>query len=134
MIEINNLTDFSLDEEFLKKTAEKVLKEENVEDFRLSVAFIENEEMRKINKQYLKKDYPTDVLSFLEESDFGEIVICPQEVKKNTEKIDGVFKKELCRVLIHGVLHLLGYDHEKSVKDANMMDKKEKQYLKNIFN
>jgi len=62
----------------------------------------------------------------------GEIVICLREVKKNARRFNSTFKKELVRVLIHGILHLLGYDHEKLEKEAEKMEEKENYYLSQI--
>ncbi len=144
MIEINNLTDFVLDKKFLKKVSQAVLKSENKEKHIVSVAFIKEKEMRGLNKKYLNKNKPTDVLSFSETKDFigkikefenilGEVVICPQFIKKNAKKLDLSFKKELSRALIHGILHLLGYIHEKSEQEAKEMEGKENYYLSLYF-
>ncbi len=143
MIEINNLTKFSINEKSFKKLTNDVLIGEGKKGTVISIAFIKEEEIKKINKQYLKKDYPTDVLSFSEAevkysekkeqidvSILGEIVICPRQVEKNAKELGFTFKKELNRVLIHGILHLLGYDHEGSEKEAKRMRKKEDYYLK----
>ncbi len=142
MIEINNLTEFSINEKSFKKLTNDVLVGEGKKGAVISIAFIKEEEIKKINKQYLKKDYPTDVLSFSEAevnysekkeqidvSILGEIVICPSQVEKNAKELGLTFKKELSRVLIHGILHLLGYDHERSEKEAKRMEKKEDYYL-----
>jgi len=124
MIEINNLTTVSVDEEFLKKVAKKVLKGENRKEIDLSVAFIGEGRMRKLNKKYRGKNKVTDVLSF---DGLNEIVVCLREVKKNAKRFDSTFKKELARVLIHAILHLLGYNHKE-------MQDKEEYYAKAIHN
>lgn len=144
MIEINNLTDFVLDKKFLKKVSQTVLKGENKEKYIVSVAFIKEKEIRGLNKKYLNKDKPTDVLSFSETRDFmgkikefenilGEVVICPKFIKKNAKKLGFSFKKELSRALIHGILHLLGYIHEKSEQEAKEIEGKENYYLSLYF-
>lgn len=136
MIEINNFTDFSLDKKFLEKVAKNVLKGENKEIESLSIAFIKPDEIRKINKEYRKHDNPTDVLSFEVDSDIkydqGEIIICPEVVLENSKEIGLDFKNELLRVLIHGILHSLGYDHEISKKEEKRMFGKEDYYLSTI--
>jgi len=130
MIEINNLTASSVDEEFLKGVAKKVLKGEDRKEVGLSIVFVGQGEMRKLNKKYRGKNKVTDVLSF--GSELNEIVICLREVKKNAKKYNSTFKKELVQVLIHGILHLLGYEHEKTKKEAEKMEKKQEYYL-NLF-
>ena len=129
MIEVNNLTTSQVDENFVKRVAEKVLKEEKKQG-NISVAFIGEGRMRKINKKYRKKNKVTDVLAF--GGGLGEIVICLPVLKKNAKKFNSSFQEELTRVLIHGVLHLLGYDHEKSEKEGKKMKEKEKHYLQKI--
>ena len=145
MIEINNLTTILVDEESLKNIAQLVLKKEKKEKSGLSIAFIGQARMRKLNERYRRKNRVTDVLAFPAASVFfenfktgdlqkieglGEIVICLREVKKNAKKFGQSFQKELALCLIHGILHLLGYDHERSKVKAKEMAKKEQYYLK----
>ncbi|MDI6882959.1 MAG: rRNA maturation RNase YbeY [Patescibacteria group bacterium] len=164
-VEINNLTKVEIDQNFLKKLAQKVLKIEKKEG-NLSFVFLGQGRMRKLNKKYLGKNRVTDVLAFpalkvpferfkigeiKKTKDLGEVVICLREVKKNAKRftpleITGTgkkhkesksltgfnfsFEKELARVLIHGILHLLGYEHEKSKEGEKKMKEREEYYLK----
>ena len=156
MIEINNLTTNPVDEKFLEKIAEIVLKSEGKGKSDLSIALIGPGKMRGLNKRYLGKNRVTDVLAFSENSKWGpakgwegggrvgvqipnskfrgigEIVICLREVRKNAKKFKSSFEKELARVLIHGILHLIGYDHEKNKEEAEKMEEKEKTYLNQL--
>ena len=125
MIEINNLTTVSVDEEFLKRVAKKVLKGENRKEIDLSIVFVGEARMRKLNKKYRGKNKVTDVLSFGQ--GLNEIVVCLREIKKNAKIYNSTFKKELARVLIHAILHLLGYNHKE-------MQDKEEYYAKAIHN
>lgn len=113
MVEINNLSEKyrKIDKGFLKRVVEKVLKGEKFKGKEeISIAVVNSKEIQKLNKQYRKKNKPTDVLSFGKVGDeIAEIVICPEEVEKNGKD----FKKELAEVVIHGALHLLGHAHEK---------------------
>jgi len=146
MIEINNLTTVQrIDEEFLKKIAQKVLEGESAirqlaerkEESNLSIALVGQGRIRELNKRYRGKNRVTDVLAFPNKDynppttssqpsvgplGLGEIVICLREVKKNAKKFSSTFEKELVRVLIHGILHLLGYDHEKGEKTAKEVE------------
>jgi len=147
MIEINNLTTIPIDEDFIKKIVRKVLIGENKERKRLSIALIGPSEIKKANKKYRKKNQTTDVLSFSnsevstkkfemfavqEKESLGEIIICPEKVKKNAKKYGLDFKTEFVKVLIHGILHLLGYNHEKP-KENEKMKNKQDFYLSKIF-
>ena len=128
MIEINNLTTNPVDEEFLKGLVKKVLEGENKEGAGLSIALVGQGRIRELNKKYRGKNRATDVLAFPGDG-LGEIVICLREVKKNAKRYRSNSEKELARVLIHGVLHLLGYDHEKSEQAAEKMREKEGYYF-----
>lgn len=138
MIEINNLTQDRVDKGFLRKVAKIILRVENKKEGGLSIALVGPKRIRELNKKYRKKDKITDVLAFGENTcpelklGWGEIVICVSEVKKNAGRFGSNFKKELSRVVIHSILHLLGYDHEKSQREAKKMEKKQKYYLSKI--
>jgi len=128
MIEINNLTTNPIDEEFLKQVAKKVLEGENKKESDLSIALVGQGRMRTLNKKYRGKNRVTDVLAFPSQG-LAEIIICLREVKKNAKRFNSTFEKELATCLIHGILHLLGYNYEKGVKEAEKIKKKEEHYL-----
>ena len=136
MVDINNLTTSPIDEGFLQKVAEIVLKGElEISKFRnieLSIALVGQGRIRELNKKYRGKNRTTDVLSF-QYDDSGEIVICLSEIKKNAKRFNSTLEKELAKVLIHGILHLLGYNDEKSRIETQQMEKKENYYLEKIF-
>jgi len=143
MIEINNLTTNLINEDFLKRVAGKVLEGENKKDAELSIALVGQGRIRALNKRYLGKNRATDVLAFgqnqkfpilpRDELNLGELVICLREVNKNAKRYNSTFEKELARVLIHGILHLLGYEHEKSKTETEKMEEKQQHYLLEIF-
>lgn len=125
LVSVNNLTDFKVSNIFVQRIIKSVFLNEGVKNAEISVAFLNEGEIRVINKEYRSKDKATDVLSFLLDQDkmIGEIIICPTKVKG-----------ELSEVLIHGSLHLLGYDHEKNQRERDLMRTKEDFYLTKIFN
>ena len=140
MIEIQNLTGNRIDESFFQKIEEKVLKGEKKEG-KISLALVGPARMRKLNKKFGKKNRITDLLSFSQAEvpfekwkidnlqktkDLGEIVICLREVKKSARRLNIPFEKELARVFIHGILHLLGYDHQTPGEEKKMGEKEEK--------
>jgi len=98
--------------------------------------------MRELNARYRKKDKVANVLSFPFDSaqgkhkpelGLGEVVICPQQVRKDAKKYGMIFEKALAWMLIHGMLHLLGYDHEND-RDAQKMEQAEQRYLQTVKN
>jgi len=147
-IEIINFTENKVEEPWVKKIVSFVLQaEKQNENATISIAFLGPGRMRKLNKQYRGKNTTTDVLSFVEkevafekykigklkeQGGLGEIVVCLREVKKNSKRNKTDFEKELAFVLIHGLLHLLGYEHEKTDTKAKEMQAKEMSYLKQI--
>ena len=135
MIEINNLSRFSIDKKKFSTVAKKVLKGENRKTETLSLAFVSREEIKKLNKKFRKKNKATDVLSFelKEKNHLGEIIICPDIVKENAKKYGVPIKQEMAKVFVHGILHLLGYDHEGTKERARVMEGLEKKYLEKIF-
>ncbi len=152
-MEINNLTNFSVDKKLFSTVAKKVLKGENRGTETVSLAFVDKGEIKKLNKKFRGKNKPTDVLSFGQSIDYklpttnselGEIVICPEVVKENSKKYGVSEKSEMLKVFIHGILHLCGYDHEKSPasnasrsdagweKEAEIMEIKQEKYLSKL--
>lgn len=129
MIEINNLTSEKIDSKRVELIILKTLElEGNKNTKEVSVAIISSEEIKRINSQYREIDSATDVLSFEgDDNILGEIIVCPEEVRKNGDSFDD----ELKRVLIHGTLHILGYDHE---KDQGEMIQKQEEYFSLIKN
>ncbi|MCC6953903.1 MAG: rRNA maturation RNase YbeY [Deltaproteobacteria bacterium] len=97
----------------------------------LSVLFTDDREMRRLNKQYRRKDSTTDVLSFpvsgdgMEEPLLGDIVISVPQALRQAPEFQNDERSEITRLLIHGLLHLLGYDHEVSKREAARMEREE---------
>lgn len=89
----------------------------------LTMVFLDKKPAQKINKEFRGKDYATDVLSFdsMDPSSLGELVLCPEVLKRQATEHSLTYRQELGYMLLHGVLHLLGYDHETSEKDAREM-------------
>lgn len=102
----------------------------------LSISFINSKELREINKAFLKHDYETDVVTFNYSKSNnvidGEILISYEEAKSNAKKFNVTFGKELTRLVIHGMLHLLNFD-DRDTKSKLIM-KKEENKLINKFN
>ena len=129
MIEVNNLTASPVNIKNLKRIAEKVLKGEKRGNKTISIALVGKIKIKELNRRYRKKDKATDVLSFLYDQG-GEIVLCFEVIKKNARKFGLSAKTELLRSLIHGMLHLLGYDHEKNEKEEKKMQNLQNHYFK----
>ncbi|WP_051962912.1 rRNA maturation RNase YbeY [Mesoaciditoga lauensis] len=126
--EVFNAQQIPLNVEMFQKLCDYVLKREKREGT-LNVVFVGLEEISEYNR-YRKKEGPTDVLSFEGDPPFlGEIYICPEYVKENAKYFKVPFEEEMIRVCIHGILHLLGYDHERDEKDAEKMFDIQERYV-----
>lgn len=87
----------------------------------ISIAAVGNKEIRALNKKYRRKDKVTDVLSFAyDDEELGDIVICIPQVKRQAKNIGRAVRDELALMVVHGVLHLLGYDHETLADERRM--------------
>lgn len=92
-------------------------------DIELTLVFLDLKPAKKINKEFRNKDYATDVLSFesMTPDSLGELVLCPEVLKKQSKEHGLTFQMELGYMVLHGVLHLLGYDHEIGEAEAREM-------------
>lgn len=123
-----NQKKYKLPEAFLKKWVKDLSKMleaqgEDVKGKQLILAFVDEKEIAALNKNYRNKNKPTDVLSFdpIEPEDLGELILCPQVLRKQAKDHEMKYEFELGYMVIHGVLHLLGYDHEKTAQEAKRM-------------
>ncbi len=89
----------------------------------LTIVFVSAAKIKKLNSQYRGKNKPTDILSFdsIEPSSLGELVLCLPILKKQALEHKLTVQREIGYMVLHGILHLLGYDHEKSQKEARQM-------------
>ena len=100
-----------------------ILRKKKLAKMELTVVYLDPPAARQLNFQYRQKDYATDVLSFGDKSSdsLGELVICPQVLKKQAKDHGLSYQQELAYMILHGVLHLLGYDHETNERQAKLM-------------
>ncbi len=114
----------------LKRLARAVIDGEKLRAGDLSIAFVDRATMRKANRRFLRHDYDTDVLAFpLEAPMLGEIVISTHFAVKEAGKRGLPVLEEVSRYLVHGLLHLAGYDDHAPVEKRKMWVRQER-YLK----
>ena len=126
----------SKQKENVKRKALFILKTLNVpRNSELSVVFVDDEEMRKLNSDYRNINRTTDVLSFPQDgpddSILGDVIISIDTAVRRSKLQNLRIEREIHRLMIHGILHLLGYDHKKK-NDAKVMREKELEILSNI--
>ncbi|MFB6182121.1 MAG: rRNA maturation RNase YbeY [Candidatus Magasanikbacteria bacterium] len=125
--------------EEIREFIDKIMQELEQEGL-VSVHRIKDEQMKKLNSEYRDKDETTDVLSFAmneglevkqKQKDLGDIFISIPQIKKQAQQRDINEKEELKRMLVHGVLHLLGYDH-KEEEEAKKMFSQQEELIKKL--
>ncbi len=141
-IYINKKTFFGAKESWLKKLIQEIfslLKKRG--DYELEINLLRPSAIQKLNKIYRGKNRPTTILSFVasESKGFvnaatsgqylGEIFLCPSIIKKQAKKLQISTKEMMTIVMLHGILHLLGYTHNNE-KNARKMEHKEEEILR----
>ena len=97
------------------------------EDYSLSIVYVSEKKSREINRNYRQKDNPTNILSFPLSKKSGEILLCPNVIKREAPNFDKNFEGWLGFLVIHGTLHLKGMQH------SDRMEEAEKKYDKKYF-
>jgi probable rRNA maturation factor len=127
---ISNRQYAPLDEEGLRTLARDALRGEGIERAELSVSFVGVDEIAELHERFMDEPGPTDVLSFplddVDEDDarlLGDVVIAPAEAARNNPADPAA---ELRLLLVHGILHLLGYDHEEDGARTRMWERQER--------
>lgn len=155
MIDLQLLIDsnqYTIDETKITFLANKLLELIKMSDYELSLLIVDDKKIRKLNKLHRGKDSPTDVLSFpqiewkksitLENREssqpsqrqgrlLGDIIISLDSTANNANSLGHSISREFCFLLIHGLLHLCGHDHQK-VEDEEVMIQQQKKILKLI--
>jgi len=129
---------FNLQQKLLiKKWIKTTIKEEGHKLSELNIIFCSDAYLLHINQSYLQHDYLTDIITFdtSEESNKieGEIYISIDRVKENAASLNIPIYLEICRIIIHGVLHLCGYQ-DKTDSEKRIMSEKENYYLNRLNN
>jgi probable rRNA maturation factor len=131
---ISNRQNLPVDEEGLRELAGDTLRGEGIERAELSVSFVDGVEMAELHERFMDQPGPTDVLSFpLDDADeakgregvrlLGDVVVAPTEAERNNP---GDADGELRLLVVHGILHLLGYDHEEDGARTRMWERQER--------
>ena len=134
-----NEQDIPVDHDRLSALAAHTLEAEDVDDAaELSILFVTPEHMRRLNSHFAGDNYPTDVLAFpmmegeQDEEEggplLGDVVVCPDVARRNAERYGHGVDDELAVLVVHGTLHLLGYDHQRT-QDKEAMERRQREIL-----
>ena len=137
---INRHKKYKINESLLKKIIKEILGLcEGLKNIELEIVFLDDRSIRRLNKRFKKKDEPTDVLSFgMKAEEFGcrpfigEIFISLDRALENSETFGSSFAEEALLYVIHGILHIIGYDDENSAA-RRRMSKKERDILRYLW-
>ncbi|WP_353144196.1 rRNA maturation RNase YbeY [Acinetobacter pragensis] len=136
--------ELALKRAYIKKVIETALRFIDVDqDCEIGIACVDNEDSHKLNLEYREKDKPTNVLSFpsdipeevlslLDAVPIGDLVICIPVVLQEAIEQQKTPIEHFTHMLVHGTLHLMGYDHETSEEDAEEMEALEIEILKKL--
>jgi probable rRNA maturation factor len=143
----NTQRKIKLDIDAIKKDVQTILDALKYSDFDMGILFTTNATIHEYNKKYRNQDKPTDILSFPfhttlkagerihpkypEDKNLGDLIIAPEYVMHDLAKWNTTFEKHMQRLLVHGICHLLGYDHIEDA-DYKIMHKKEMFLLKKL--
>lgn len=133
--EINDLYNVDFNYDYLDKVIKRTLKHEKVKNAFFSIIFVDNKQIKELNKNYRGLDKETDVISFaLEDNDdiinadirvLGDIYISIPKCLEQAESYNHSVKRELSFLTVHGLLHLLGYDHMNKDEEEEMFQLQE---------
>ena len=117
--------------------ARKILSVSGCPEAQLSILIVDDGMIQEINRDYLNKDRPTNVISFaMQEGEgsgvqpdlLGDVVISAETAARDADEANTTFESELYFLLLHGILHLLGYDHERGTQaEAQRMEAREQE-------
>ncbi len=121
--------------------AERILGDLGCSESELSILLVDDDEMQRFNREYLCRDRPTNVLAFAMKEGkepylnpvlLGDVVVSTETAQREALQRDATLEEEMALLLVHGVLHLLGYDHEDDPSAAAEMQAKEEEVLKHL--
>ena len=133
---------FKIDRNKLVCHIEMALVELRQPDCEISIMLVNDAKIRRLNKEYRNRDQATDVLAFPQDADakndnggplLGDVVVSVETSRRQAKEHRLSAEEELVLLIIHGTLHLLGYDHERSGKDKREMQNKTRKIFSRIF-
>lgn len=132
-----NETDAEIDQRRIQKLITHIFQSEELPaETILNIVFTDNATIHELNKKFLDRDRPTDVLSFNVHTEYlpselqilGDVYISVEKAKEQADSFGVTFQDEVERLVVHGILHLIGYEHE-DTKQQRKMEGLTEQYL-----
>jgi probable rRNA maturation factor len=133
----------AVDRRKIGAAARRILDRLGYKGYELTVVLVDDREITRLNRQYFRRDRPTNVISFpmmdgtpvsVRARMLGDVVISAETAKRDAEEVGKKGEDEILFLLIHGILHLTGYDHEGTKKERMEMEAKEKDLFARLAN
>jgi len=133
---LNRQDPVPVDRRKIGATARRILKILGYEGYELTVVLVDDREITRLNRQYFRRKRPTNVISFplmddspvsLRSRNLGDVVISAETARRDAEEIGKKAEEEILFLLIHGILHLTGYDHGATKGERLYMEAKERE-------
>jgi probable rRNA maturation factor len=131
-----------LDLRRIRRAAQRILTELGFLEAELSLLFVNDRQIQTLNRKYLHRDKPTNVLAFsMREGEFstlhshllGDLVISVETAKRQSSRFGLGSMEMVLLLMVHGVLHLIGYEHEGTKKDARQMTRKQRELFQQVI-
>ena len=139
----NRQSKYKISQKKIKQTVQVILDALDFPEGEISILFVDDPQIEELNRKYLNRQGPTNVIAFaMRDGEFshltphllGDVVISTDTIAREAQNSGITFERRINELLVHGILHLFGFDHEKSVQDARRMEKKSRELLKLIRN
>ena len=137
----NSQSNHRISKKKIRQTATAILNALDYPDAELSILIVDDQQIAQVNREYLKRQGPTNVIAFpmragrfaeITPNLLGDVVISAETAHRESLSAGLSMQDRFDQLLIHGTLHLLGYDHEHSAAEAHRMEKKTEELLKKI--
>jgi probable rRNA maturation factor len=133
---LNRQKRVSVDRRKIGAAARRILKALGYGGYELTVVLVDDPEITRLNRQYFRRNRPTNVISFplmddspvsIRSRTLGDVVISAETARRDAQEVGKKAGEEILFLLVHGILHLAGYDHEGLVAERRKMEAKEKE-------
>ena len=138
---LNRQDHVPVDRRKIGAAARRILKTLGYEGYELTVVLADDREITRLNRQYFRRNRPTNVISFpmmddsplsLRSRILGDVVISAETARRDAGEAGEKAEDEILFLMIHGILHLAGYDHEGSVAERRKMEAKEREFFEGL--
>jgi probable rRNA maturation factor len=135
---LNRQGQVPVDRRKIGAAARRILKTLGYDGYELTVVLVDDREITRLNRRYFRRNRPTNVISFpmmdgtpvsLRAKILGDVVISAETARRDAREAGEKAEEELLFLMIHGILHLAGYDHEGSAAERRKMEAKEREFL-----